>query len=95
MLEKSRKAHFDKDLNAAREMDDDDQAIDDIFTALLRELVDYMKKKPEFVEQASAILLAIRYLERIGDHVVNIAEMTIFAETGERHPFKKGDQVTR
>lgn len=89
MLMKSLKAHFEKDLPAAREMDDDDQAIDEIFTLLLRELVDYMKKAPECIEQASVILLVARYLERIGDHVVNIAEMTIFAETGERHPFKE------
>jgi phosphate transport system protein len=89
MLAKSLRAHFAKDLSAAREMDDDDQAVDEIFTALLQELVDLMKKTPEYVEQASVILLVVRYLERIGDHVVNIAEMTIFMETGERHPFKK------
>jgi phosphate transport system protein len=88
MLTKSLKAHFEKDLSTASEMDDDDWAVDEIFTALLRELVDYMKETPELVEQASAILLVARYLERIGDHVVNISEMTIFAETGERHPFK-------
>jgi phosphate transport system protein len=88
MLEKSLKAHFRKDLTAAREMDNDDRAVDDIFSVLLKELVDYMKERSEFIEQASVILLVARYLERIGDHVVNIAEMTIFAETGERHPFK-------
>jgi phosphate transport system protein len=88
MLAKSLNAHFAKDLSAAREMDDDDRAVDEIFTTLVRELVDYMKETPEYIEQASVILLAVRYLERVGDHVVNIAEMTIFMETGERHPFK-------
>jgi phosphate transport system protein len=89
MLVKSLKAHFAKDLSAAGEMDDDDQAVDEIFTTLVRELVDYMRESPEYIEQASVILLVVRYLERIGDHVVNIAEMTIFMETGERHPYKK------
>jgi phosphate transport system protein len=77
MLEKSLKAHFEKDLIKARELDNDDQAVDDIFTALIEELVDYMKEKSEYIEQASIILLVVRYLERIGDHVVNISEMTI------------------
>jgi phosphate transport system protein len=88
MLEKSLKAHFAKDLRVAGEMDDDDRAVDTLFTALLQELVALMKERPEVIEQASAILLVVRYLERIGDHVVNIGEMTIFAETGERHPYK-------
>jgi phosphate transport system protein len=91
MLEKSLKAHFAKDLRAAGEMDNDDQEVDSLFTALLQELVALMKERPEVIEQASAILLVVRYLERIGDHVVNIAEMTIFAATGERHPYK-GEQ---
>jgi phosphate transport system protein len=88
MLAKSLKAHFEKDLAAAGQLDDDDCVVDEIFALLLRELVDYMKKAPECIEQASVILLVVRYLERIGDHVVNIAEMTIFMETEERHPFK-------
>jgi len=88
MMDKSLKAHLSREIAVAMQMDADDDRVDQIFIGLLEELIGWMKKGSEYVEQASTLLLVARYLERIGDHIVNISEITIFIETGERHPFK-------
>jgi phosphate transport system protein len=92
MLHKSLKSYSEKNITLAGQMDDDDNEVDQLFMALLEELTGFMKKGPEYVDQSSKLLLVTRYLERIGDHTVNIAEMVIFTETEERHPFKVKNQ---
>jgi phosphate transport system protein len=89
MLKKSLEFYTNKDLKSALEMDDDDQVVDKLYLNLFEQLTQFMKKEPDYIDYAGGVLLAIRYLERIGDHTVNISEMLVFTETGERHPFKR------
>ena len=46
------------------------------------ELEGIMQQRPEVVPQAVALILVTRYLERIADHAVNIAERVTYIETG-------------
>lgn len=88
MLRRSLQALVDRNLDLAREVVEADDAVDLLFEALYNELLDYMKKGPEFVDQASYLSLVARYLERIADHAVNIAERVVYRETGQRRAFK-------
>ncbi len=49
----------------------------------LEALEEIMQGRPEVVPQAASLLLVARYLERIADHVVNVAERVGYMETGE------------
>ena len=42
-----------------------------------------MKSQPEIIPQATYLLLVARYLERIGDHTVNVVERLNYVETGK------------
>ncbi|MGI9862676.1 phosphate signaling complex protein PhoU [Moorella naiadis] len=89
MLRRSLQALVERNLEIAREVVKADDVVDRLFEALYDELVAYMKKGPEYVDQASYLALVARYLERIADHAVNIAEMAVYRETGERRAFRE------
>ncbi len=61
-----------------------DHEVDHLNNQIFRELLVYMMEDPENIRQATALLLAAQHVERIADHATNIAEWTIFLETGER-----------
>lgn len=87
MLELSLKAYIEKDIDLAHEVNKSDEAVDNIYKELYFELIEYMKKESTYVEQATYLILVARFLERIGDHTVNIAEMTVYEVQGTRRPF--------
>jgi phosphate transport system protein len=65
-----------------------DDAVDALYAALHQELVQQMQADPRVITQASQFTLVARYLERIADHAVNVAEMTVFQVRGGRgRPF--------
>jgi phosphate transport system protein len=57
--------------------------IDKEYTALFPILMTAMLEKPENVYPAQRLQSVGKYVERIGDHATNIAEMVIFMVRGE------------
>jgi phosphate transport system protein len=60
-----------------------DQAIDDIYNAIFRELVTYMMEDPRNITPCTHLLFIAKNLERVGDHATNIAETVYYAATGQ------------
>jgi phosphate transport system protein len=71
-----------------------DERIDDIYTALFRELITYMMEDPRNITPCTHLLFIAKNIERIGDHETNIAENLYYAVTGEAltGARPKGDQ---
>ncbi|WP_342628639.1 phosphate signaling complex protein PhoU [Nguyenibacter vanlangensis] len=63
-----------------------DAAIDELYTAMFRELVTYMMEDPRTIRSCTHLLFIAKNLERIGDHATNIAERVYYAATGEMLP---------
>jgi len=82
MLRKSLEALVGRDLDLVAQVVEKDDEVDKMWWSLLAELEEIMEQHPEVVRQAIALLLVARYLERIADHVVNIAERVAYMETG-------------
>jgi phosphate transport system protein len=64
----------------------DDEKIDVKYTAVFRELLTYMMEDPRNITPCTHLLFCAKNLERIGDHVTNIAENAYFVLTGSQLP---------
>jgi phosphate transport system protein len=82
MLRLALEAVVGRDLENARQVARLDGEVDALWKTVRNQCMDHMRVSPEYVEQATFLLLCARYLERIGDHIVNIAERVHFMETG-------------
>ncbi len=60
-----------------------DQAVDDAYDAIIRELGDEMKAQPEQTERSLTVLWVARALERCGDHAKNLSEYIVYLIEGQ------------
>ena len=67
---------------AARRVIAADDAVDYDFNAIKHTLAQEIAADPAKVDAALDLLMVIKYLERIGDHAVNVAEWVQFVCTG-------------
>ena len=71
-----------EDMNAAQKVIADDDEVDYDFNAVKRTLAEEIAANPGQVDAALDLLMVIKYLERIADHAVNVAEWVQFTRTG-------------
>jgi phosphate transport system protein len=71
-----------RDADAAVDVCERDNALDDFYDSIFRMLVTFMVENPATISQVAHLLFVAKNLERIGDHATNVAEMVYFAATG-------------
>ena len=71
-----------RDLTLAEWVIDMDDKVDGLFVAAKDALIELLRRDAGAGVLALDLLMISKYLERIGDHAVNIAEWVVFAITG-------------
>lgn len=78
MLRQAIEAFTKEDSTAARKVIQIDKEIDSIYHKVFRELIDYMAKQPETSTRVLHLLFVAKHIERIGDYVKDICELTVY-----------------
>lgn len=83
MTREALEAYVNKDVERSKRMVAMDDEIDATYKQIFDEVLEIMKNQPQYVKQATYLLLVAMYLERVGDHATNLGEWTIYMVTGE------------
>ena len=75
-------AFVNRDSKAADEVIRHDDVVDELFSKVKDDLVRRLQEGVPDVDACVDVLMIAKYLERIGDHAVNIAEWELFQESG-------------
>ncbi len=94
MLTSAIDAFVNKDLDVAKDTIIHDDVVDSLFLEVRCGIIDKMKSDADSAESALDMLMIAKYLERIADHAVNVAEWVIFSITG-LHKGENYDSDTR
>jgi phosphate transport system protein len=82
MLGEALAAFITRDARAAQRVIERDTTIDALYDQLQHRLIGIMATEPRTLRSGTRLLSVAKYLERVGDHVTNLAEMVIFMAEG-------------
>ena len=82
-------ALIDRDPERAREVAVRDHEADELHRSITADALTVMKSETGGVEAGEVIIQLSRFLERIGDHVTNICEWIVYAQTGVHEEFDR------
>lgn len=83
MVTESIKSFVDKDLDLAHKVMADDDVVDAHFEEMKEDIIALIRQGEASAEVSLDLLMIAKYLERIGDHAVNVAEWVEFSITGQ------------
>jgi phosphate transport system regulatory protein PhoU len=76
-------AYLNQDAEEAKRVARMDDEIDHEHKAMVNEVLELMREKPDQVERASKLLTTSGFLERLGDHMTNVCEAVVFMVEGK------------
>lgn len=83
MLKQCLSAFVNANPDLARQVIRHDEEVDRLHDQIFHELLDYMTRDFSTVTRSTRLLFISKYLERIADHAVNVAELVIFMAEGK------------
>lgn len=82
MINRAIKAYIEKDYNLAKEVIADDDYVDEKYLEIIGNLRNKENIDKDYLSFAIYTTLVVKYLERIADHSVNIAEWVVYILSG-------------
>ncbi|MBO5473576.1 MAG: phosphate signaling complex protein PhoU [Lachnospiraceae bacterium] len=82
LLHNATGAFLKRSMEEAEKVIAGDDTVDELFSKVKDDLVEHLKEGASDSDACIDILMIAKYLEKIGDHAVNVGEWEIFQETG-------------
>lgn len=83
MVRQAISAYTGRDLETAHAVVNLDDEVDELFSQVKGELIDEVTANRDEADNSIDFIIIAKYLERIADHAVNIAQWAIFCVTGQ------------
>ena len=98
MLDKVDEAYVNDDSDAAYAIASEDIKVDRLYLQLRQLVLSQQVKNKQQLKASDVYLIISRQLERVGDHIVNVAEWIVYAQTGkivELNPGKNDPELVK
>ena len=83
MIHSSVEAFVDGDENIAKQVIAHDDVVDDLFNKMKDKMMNAIRNQDLDADRVVDYLMVAKYLEKVGDHAVNIAQWAMFQITGD------------
>ena len=87
MVRDSVNSFIRQDVELAEKTIKADDIMDSKFEEVKQELINEIKENSAIADDAIMFMMIVKYLERIGDHAVNVCEWTDYNNSGEHRKF--------